>query len=103
MRISTEQAAAQQHVYDQLEARDGDAVEAFSTHCEAELLSAQVLPLVRAVIETDDAAWLRLMARIETTSPGLHSALSGLVDHIERHRARFIAEHAEHLIRSAAA
>lgn len=103
MRISTEQADAEQHVYDQLEARDGDTVDAFADHCENWLGSEHTLPLLRAVIATDDAAWLRLMARIKPEAPALHSALAGIVDHIEKHRARFIAEQAQQLTHGEAA
>lgn len=103
MRISTEQAAAEQHVYDQLEAREPDAVDAFAAHCDDSLPSEQTLSLLRAVIETGDAAWLRLMARIKPEAPVLHSALAGIVDHIEKHRARFIAEQAQQLTHGEAA
>lgn len=103
MRISTEQAAAEQHVYDQLEARDGDTVDAFADHCENWLGSEHTLPLLRAVIATDDAAWHRLMARIASDAPALHAALAGIVSHFEKHRAEFIEEEAQNLTRRDAA
>lgn len=98
--LPTDLADTQQHVYDQLEARDSETCDSFAEHCENWLGKDHTKPLLLAIIEMDDTPWLRLMAHIEGKAPDLHKALSGIVDHIERNRTDFIAEEALTIIRN---
>lgn len=101
MRTDTASAAVEQHVYEKLEARDKDMVDAFVDHCDTWLGSEHTRPLLLAVIEFDDRRWPSLRAAVAQHCPALCGALDQIINHIEKHRAEFIECEAQRLIKEA--
>lgn len=100
--ISAIQAATEQHVYHQLEAREKDTVDHFVEHCELWLSKDETMPLLLAIIELDDKRWPFLRADMRVHCPKLAAAFDKIIDHVERHRAEFIECEAEEIIKAAA-
>lgn len=99
--INALQAVTEQHVYNQLEAREKDTVDHFVEHCELWLSRDETMPLLLAIIELDDRRWPFVRADLMVHCPNLAKAFDRIINHVERHRAEFIECEAESLIKAA--
>lgn len=100
--ISKIQAVTEQHVYNQLEAREKDTVDHFVEHCELWLSRDETMPLLLAIIELDDRRWPFVRADLMVHCPNLAKAFDKIINHVERHRAEFIEEESKSIIKAAA-
>lgn len=99
--ISAIQAVTEQHVYNQLEAREKDTVDHYADHCETWMDRETVRALLIAIIELDDRRWPFVRADLMVHCPNLAKAFDKIINHVERHRAEFIECEAESLIKAA--
>lgn len=99
--ISAIQAATEQHVYNQLEAREKDTVDHYAEHCELWIGKDELIPLITAIIELDDKRWPFLRADMQVHCPNLAKAFDRIINHVERHRAEFIEEESLAIIKAA--
>lgn len=100
--ISAIQAVTEQHVYNQLEAREKDTVDHFVEHVDLWLSSDETKPLLLAIIELDDRRWPFVRADLMVHCPNLAKAFDKIINHVERHRAEFIEEESKSIINAAA-
>lgn len=99
--INKEQAAAEQHIHDLIEARDANVMLQYASYSETEVDHDTIRNLLLAILLTDDRIWRFVLAEVSTHSRGLSAALKDLATAMEKQRAAFMEFQALALLRAA--
>lgn len=101
MALTPEQAATEQHIHEQIDRRDSNALADYAAYVASEISDEHLRNLLLAMLEMDDRVFGFMMAQVRGHSRLMHAALDDLAHDLEKHRAGFMESAAALLMKEA--